>query len=180
MKSPTRPSLARTAATLAVAALLTAPAAQADQLWNWSYSGSGVSAGGTLTTSDTADASGHYSVLGITGQRNGVSITGLFPTGSAIPGNEGYPVDNLLAAGSSAQFSEHGLGYTLADGSYANPYWALWATPDQYYEVHTGPGYFEAPISFSATPAVPEPGAVAMMALGLAFVAGVRRRRSAR
>src|SRR6476660_6643770 len=51
-------------------------------LWNWSYSGAGISASGTITTGDTATAAGRFLITGITGSRNGVAIVGLQPTGT--------------------------------------------------------------------------------------------------
>src|ERR1700757_2587464 len=42
---------------------------------------------------------GGYHITGITGSRNGVAITRLEPAGEAIPGNPGFPVDNLVTAG---------------------------------------------------------------------------------
>ncbi|OUL28947.1 hypothetical protein BV378_07040 [Nostoc sp. RF31YmG] len=67
--------------------------------WNWNYydSGAGIDACGTFTTSDTPNSLGFYQITGITGIRNGETITGLQPTGTAIPGNEPYIVDNLIS-----------------------------------------------------------------------------------
>ena len=67
-------------------------------LWNWSYSGAGVSASGTFTTNDAPDGAGYYQIVGITGTDNGAAITVLQPTGRAIPGNEPYAVDNQVSA----------------------------------------------------------------------------------
>jgi len=64
--------------------------AEALLLWNWSYSGNEVSASGTFTTNDAPDGAGFYQIVGITGIDNGVTITGLQPTGTAIPGNEPF------------------------------------------------------------------------------------------
>ena len=41
--------------------------AEALRLWNWSYSGTGVSASGTFTTNDVPDGAGFYQIVGITG-----------------------------------------------------------------------------------------------------------------
>ena len=60
--------------------------ADASLLWNWSYSGPGISAQGTFTTVDTPDGLGFYLITGITGVRNGETITGLQTVGTAIPG----------------------------------------------------------------------------------------------
>jgi len=77
----------------------TAPApAEAARLWQWSYSADGISASGTFTTNDAADAAGFFLITGITGSRKGVAITDLQPTGAPIPGNELYAVDNLVSA----------------------------------------------------------------------------------
>src|SRR5271165_777367 len=77
--------------------LMHGQSAKALLLWNWSYSGAGISASGTFTTNDAPDAAGFYQIVGITGTDNGAAITGLQPTGTAIPGNEPYSVDNLVS-----------------------------------------------------------------------------------
>ncbi|HAB16016.1 MAG TPA: PEP-CTERM sorting domain-containing protein [Verrucomicrobiales bacterium] len=145
--------------------------ARADLTWNWNYFGSGIAAAGTLTTSDTADSSGFYQVLSISGSRDEVEITGLYPTGMAIPGNEPFTVDNLLKPGPGGQLTTHGLGYTLASGAYANPFFADFATPPGYLEVFTqGSVYRELPVQFYATP-VPEVLSTAWAFSGLVIMA---------
>src|SRR3954462_549769 len=108
---------------LIVAAVLWAQMqpAKAMLTWNWTYSSAGIYAAGTFTTSDTPDIGGFYQILGITGTDNGVTIIGLQTTGTAIPGNEPYTVDNLDIA-TAPQQPEHGFGFSLANGDYANPF----------------------------------------------------------
>src|SRR5215218_3416335 len=89
-------------------------AVQADRLWDWEYAADPVMARGTLTTTENPNAEGFFRVLGIAGTRNGVTIIGLQKTGTAIPGNEPYAVDNLIRA-TSPHLTEHGIGYALAD-----------------------------------------------------------------
>ena len=92
----------------------------------------GVAASGTFTTKDAPDADGFYEITAIKGEANGVAITGLQPPGTSIPGNDGYPVDNLVRT-EAPQLSMHGFGYALADGTYANPFYgAHFAKPDTY------------------------------------------------
>lgn len=158
-------------------------------LWNWSYTGSGFVGVGTLTTGDMPDGFGFYPITGITGTRNGVAITGLFATGTAIPGNEPFALDNLISQ-TSPQLTTHGLGFSLADGNFVNVFFASFLPVPGYLEVYsappfvTGPGGFgsedhELPASFTATPvrsgSVPEPATLALLAAGLGFGA-VRRR----
>ena len=116
---------------LAVAAALVALPAEALE-WKWSYRGEGVVASGVFTTTDKPNADGFYEITGIRGEANGVAITGLQPPGTSIPGNDGYPVDNLIRA-KAPQLSLHGFGYALAGGTYANPFYgAHFARPDTY------------------------------------------------
>ena len=124
--------------------------AEALLLWNWSYSGTGVSASGTITTNDAPDGAGFYQIVGITGAGNGVAITGLQQAGTAIPGNEPYAVDNLVSA-AEPRLTTHGFGFSLANGNYANPFYK----GSNYYEYLSVPPYVngagpERPVSFSA------------------------------
>src|SRR4051812_39242416 len=56
---------------------------------------------GTFTTVDTPDSAGFYLITGITGVRNGQTISGLQPVGTPIPGNEPFDVDNLVRTGTT-------------------------------------------------------------------------------
>jgi len=127
--------------------------------WSWSYEASQPGAGsnnlkarGTLITDRDADGDGVYDVLGIQGQRNGVRITGLVPAGTAIPGNvdpvtgNPYNVDNRIQSARSGQpgqvspqgqLSSHGIGFSLADGTYSNIFLATYLNPSLYFDFHT-------------------------------------------
>ena len=116
---------------LVIAAALVALPAEARE-WRWSYQGEGVAASGSLTTTDTPNADGFYEITKIKGEANGIAITGLQPAGTSIPGNDGYPVDGLVRT-EVPQLSLHGFAYSLADGTYANPFYgAHFAKPDTY------------------------------------------------
>src|SRR5215471_959953 len=144
---------------IAAAVLLTAgQPAEALLLWNWSYSGAGISASGTFTTNDAPDGAGFYQIVGISGTDNGAMITSLQPTGTAIPGNEPYAVDNLVSA-VEPRLTTHGFGFSLANGNYANPFY----NGSSYYEYLSVPPYVngagpEKTVSFAAA-IVPEPSA---------------------
>jgi hypothetical protein len=116
---------------LLIGAALLASGAEASE-WRWSYHGEGVAASGTFSTKDAPNATGFYEITAISGEANGVAITGLQPAGTSIPGNDGYPVDNLVRT-EAPQLSKHGFGYALADGTFANPFYgAHFAKPDTY------------------------------------------------
>ena len=89
------------ALSLSIVAMLISLPAEALE-WRWSYQGDGVMASGAFTTKDAPNADGFYEITGIKGEMNGVAITGLQPAGTSIPGNEGYPVDNLLRVAAPA------------------------------------------------------------------------------
>jgi hypothetical protein len=93
----------------------------ASLLWDWSYTGPGVNASGNLTTDDRPDAHGFYRIIGITGTVNGGIITGLQATGTAIPGNSGFSVDNLVAM-AGPQLTPHGFGFAVSNGEFHNPF----------------------------------------------------------
>jgi hypothetical protein len=121
--------------------------------WRWSYEGAGVSASGSFTTKDAPDANGFYEITVITGEANGVAITGLQPPGTSIPGNDGYPVDNLVRT-EAPRLTMHGFGYALSNGTYANPFYgAHFAKPD-YYAFFSDPANrstSEPSVAFTAT-----------------------------
>ena len=134
--------------------------AQASLLWHWSYSAGGIHAEGTFTTTKLPDGNGFYQIVGITGTRNGVKITGLQPTGTAIPGNQPYAVDNLVSA-AGPQLTVNGFGFSLANGDYSNPFY----NASSYYEYLSVPPYVngqgpEVAVSFEAAAAVPPSGSL--------------------
>jgi hypothetical protein len=139
---------------LVIATALVAPSAQALE-WRWSYQGEGVAASGVFTTKDAPNADGFYEITGIKGEMNGVAITGLQPAGTSIPGNDGYPGDNLLRA-EAPQLSLHGFGYALADGKYVNPFYGAHFVPPGVYAFFSDPANHktsEPLVTFKATKA---------------------------
>ena len=151
--------------------------------WEWSYSGSGVDASGTLTTNDTPDDLGYYLITGITGTRNNETITGLQPTGTSIPGNEPFEVDNLISL-NPQQLTKDGFGYFTSGGNFVNPFFASFLEPPGYFEVFSAPPFVpgfenfgpedsELTVSFSATPiTVPEPRSTVSLLLIATIVTG--------
>jgi hypothetical protein len=117
-------------------------------LWEWQYSASGIAASGSLTSSSSLGASGHFLISGITGFRNGDPIIALEPAGQAIPGNEGFPVDDLIGPGGS--LTGNGFGYETATGNFANPFFADFLTPPTFREVVSQPAFSEVSIQFQA------------------------------
>jgi hypothetical protein len=151
--------------------------AHASRIWNWSYTGAGIAASGTFTTTDAANGLGYYQIVGITGSRNGETITGLQPTGTPIPGNEPYAVDNLIGL-STPQLTVNGFGFSTAAGDFANPFYANFLSSPGYLEFFSappltpviGPEDSELPVIFAAaltTTGVPEPDAAGLLLVGL-------------
>ena len=149
--------------------------------WRWSLSGEGVSASGTLTTTDAPNDKGFVQITSIAGSRNGIVVTGLQPAGTAVPGNDGYPVDDLLRVRGS-QLTGQGFGFALANGTYSNPYYADFQSPPAYYEFFSFPpsnaaGHTERPVVFFAAP-VPEPATWSLLIAGFGLVGAALRRRT--
>ncbi|MEH2105060.1 PEP-CTERM sorting domain-containing protein [Nostoc sp.] len=139
--------------------------------WNWNYSGTGIEANGTFTTNDTPNNLGFYTISGITGTRNGETITGLQAAGTPIPGNEPFNVDNFISL-DAQQLTGDGFGYSTSGGNYSSPFFASFLPTPGYLEVFSAPPIIpgfenlgsedsELPISFTATIiTVPEPTSI--------------------
>ena len=139
--------------------------------WNWNYSGTGIEANGTFTTNDTPNNLGFYTISGITGTRNGETITGLQAAGTPIPGNEPFDVDNFISL-DAQQLTGDGFGYSTSAGNYSSPFFASFLPAPGYLEVFSAPPIIpgfenlgsedsELPISFTATIiTVPEPTSI--------------------
>lgn len=167
---------------------LTATPATASKLWNWDYSGSGITAHGTFATVESPNPNGGYLITGITGTRNGKTITGLQAPGTSIPGNEPYTVDNLVFLGPGPQLTSHGFGFAISGRDYSNPFYADFLPTPKYLEFFSMPPFksgavafdhTELPVQFSATPVpIPEPASYALV-FGALAVASVRSRSKA-
>lgn len=164
MHLPFATSLRASLLTVSLAIFTITPASSAI-LWDWNYSGSGIAASGTLITVDSPNGSGGYLITAITGTRNGETITGLQPTGTAIPGNEPFVVDNLVFAGPVPQLTGDGFGFSTSGGNYSNVFFADFLPTPGFLEFFSkppfavgmpGPEDSELAVSFSAVP-VPEP-----------------------
>jgi len=147
------------ASTALAALVLALPGATRALDWTWSYAAQGVTASGTLTTGHAPDTAGWYEVTGISGIRNAVAITSLQNTGTSIPGNAPYEVDNRIRA-ADPQLTGDGLGFALADGTYVNAFFGHAPAPEGYQEFFSTPpftdglglGDTEQPVHFTATP----------------------------
>jgi hypothetical protein len=170
------------AAALVATPLLTAPAAGA-ATYLFSYSGPGVTASGTLTTSGVAvpgnpypcgscNIGPHEVVTGITGTRNGNAITGLLALGALYGNNNNIYTGGPYLDWGDLGFSSNGINYNVFQGNYAGR-----------------PGYFEAnsneaccythPVDFTlgGPGGVPEPAAWALMLAGFGLTGVTLRRR---
>lgn len=95
-----------------LAALACPTAVRADDSYTYSYYGTGVSGSGIVTLTDSATA-GVFQVTSISGQVNGIAITGLLGAGT-YNGN-----DNLFFEGDS-YLDQQGVSFLLSNGSDIN------------------------------------------------------------
>lgn len=129
---------------------------QAGLEWRWSVSGADFEASGHFITSVQPNDEGFFQIVGVDGHANGVAISSLVPTGTSVPGNEPYAVDNLVrrpSASNAAQLTEDGFAFSLADGTFANPFYKADGSPPQYLNFTSDPATNrtdEQPIRFSA------------------------------
>lgn len=148
--------------------------------WNWSYSGTGINASGTFITNNNPDDLGFYLISEITGTRNGETITGLQPTGTAIPGNEPFVVDNLISL-NPQQLTGDGFGYSTAGRNFVSPFFASFLPTPGYLEVFSAPPLVpgfenlgaedsELPISFSARPIIVSEASNPLSLIALGFL----------
>jgi hypothetical protein len=152
------------ATTLAIAAPASA------KVFDFSYTGPGIDASGTFTTTDTPDADGFYTITSIDGTRNGIAMT-LLPPGS-YPADG--PNDNLVQP--NANMVDFG-GVSFSTDQDYNVYQA---EPDVYDECFGGcdalPGNDVVLTTFSVT-AVPEAAVWALVLAGVAGIGGALRSR---
>lgn len=156
------------------AALLSASLAQA-ATFAWSYSGPGVTASGTLTTAGPALVL--EDVISFTGTRNGTAILGLVPLGV----DDNYIYDNQFTIG-IPHLTEGGILYDIGGGgpdASINIY--LDSADGLYHDLRLDPlgaSITDTIVTFNVT-AVPEAATLGYMALGLAGMGLVLRRRKA-
>ncbi|GBF79418.1 exosortase [Aphanothece sacrum FPU1] len=86
-------------------------------------------------------------LTGIKGKRNGEKIIGLQPTGTPIPGNEPFNVDNLISL-NAQQLTGDGFGFLTKEGNYASPFFASFLPTPGYLEVFSAPPFIPGPNSF--------------------------------
>ena len=124
--------------------------------WKWryetpeNYAGPKIKARGKLITDTDIDGNGFVNILGIKGKRNGDKITGLYPAGTSIPGNDGYPGDNLIAHEKtmlSPQLTGNGLQFSVEGGGFSNVFFADSLQPQGYLEFHSVPPYPDGAIA---------------------------------
>ena len=168
-------------AACALLALLSPWAAAASLTWDWRFSLVGANPSqpvlsGTFTTGDTPDADGFYEITALTGNRLGVAIVSLQPTGTAIPDNMPYPVDNRIRPlHPDGQMTKARFGYGLANGWFENPFLATWELPGLvYYAFLSKPPFGtqtpqteEPQVIFEASIRVPEPLSAGLLLSGL-------------
>lgn len=123
-------------------------------VWQWRFERDDnpvVDAFGALTTTDTPDGQGFYTITGVTGERNTVAIDAFLPTGTPVPGNcvdakTCYETDNLLRMeAADGQLTSEGFGVGFADGTYANYFFASFLQPPTYLEFYSVPPFDDLP-----------------------------------
>ncbi len=157
---------------LIVGALVSALAAavtpaHADTVWNWSFSGNGITASGQFDT--VGDGSTPSLVQWITGTYADSFVSGAI-TGLVTLGTDGgFFYDNLF--GGSPQVDLDGVLFDVG-GTHVNLFYDQGS-----YQVGSYDGQgTEVPVTFTAG-AVPEPASMAMLLAGLGALGFTARRR---
>ncbi|MBV8887411.1 MAG: hypothetical protein JO235_25915 [Chroococcidiopsidaceae cyanobacterium CP_BM_RX_35] len=130
-------------------------------IFDFSYSGTGVTSNGKLTTDPYDPATSSYRITGINGKRNGVTIDSL-ASPSVINDNL------LLLSNNSLQLDENGLIYNTGGNSYN-----LYKDASGYFEfaLQSDDNAFTGLTTFSVAATVPEPSFV-VGTLSLGVLAG--------
>lgn len=174
-------------ALFASAALFAAAAPASAATFGFSATGTGLTAMGTFTTTDTTttvDGRQAFTITGLTGTFNGQAITSLLPAGTNIGGEL---TDNLLFE-AQPFFTFGGVAFR-ADGYDAdlNFYSETELSEAFFSDNVNGSTETVLPLPANGTPiaftlmrvtAVPEPASWAMMIGGFALVGGAMRRRA--
>jgi PEP-CTERM motif len=177
-----------------LAAFASLPAAAAEYLVD--FSGSGVDAEILVSTSATANSDGSFTIGAVSGERNGLAITGLLPAGNnpstcgapfpcwiLTSDNEFFPTAPFVDFGGFSYTI--GGGYGVPGGEDVNLYYQ--SSNNTYYDLTetlnaancdglSTCSYRGTPVRLSVTQ-VPEPAALGLFAASLAGLAWVRRRR---
>jgi len=147
---------------------LAVPSAKADS-FDFNYSGSGLNETSVVTTTDTLNALGAYTILSVVGEINGVSFTGL----SSFAGADQlvYPSAPFIDLSGVSFSGANGINYTV--GALDGVVYAANSVTDP-----SGNFVSNEPVKLTVT-AVPEPGSLGLLALGL-LALGVTKFRSPR
>ena len=159
-------------AAVASLALAASSVQAANGVYEFTYSGDGVTASGTFWTA-SEDASTPSAVLSITGSYSDGFISGAIDGVVPLGTDGGFIYDNLF--GGAPLFSNPGLLFDVGGSQHVN----LYSVGTDYHSVtYENGGIPDTPVSLTIT-AIPEPSSVALLMAGLGAL-GIASRRRAR